>query len=198
MRKDFPMDIRGIEELSEEIWRYLKGEGKDLLLARHLGDKRKYAAGIIGTSLVAVGAEAFIPGSAAYITATQALAIASLHYLYKGEVLSKSSSLALLPTFAGQSIGTTVFLLVESFLPPTGVVDIAAAGVAIGITFAMLASINYLLSNGYAIDQKEILKSKFNEYQKSTPSDFGRTVVSTITQGGSIKDIVYRLLFPTS
>jgi len=198
MRKNFPMDIRGIEELNEEIWGYLKGEGKDLLLARHLGDKRKYAAGIIGTSLVTVGLEAFIPGSAAYITTTQALAITSLNYLYKGEVLSKISALSIIPTFAGQSIGPNVFLWVKSFLPPTGVADIAAAGVAIAITFAMLASVNYLLSNGYEIDQKEILKTKFNEYQKATPSDFTKKVVSTVKQGGSIDETVYGLLLPKS
>jgi small GTP-binding protein len=194
MRKDIPMDIRGIEELSEEIWRYLREEGKDLLLARHLGDKRKYAAGIIATALAAVAAEAFIPGSAAYITATQVLAITSLYYLYKGEILSKSSALALLPTFAGQSIGTTIFLWAKSVLPPTGIVDIAAAGIAIGITFSMLAAVNYLLSHGYDIDQREILKSKFNEYQSATPTDFAKKLVSIISQGGSIKDIVYRTL----
>jgi uncharacterized protein len=194
-RRDAPMDIRGIEELNQEIWGFLQQEGKDLLLARHLGDKRKFAAGIISASLVAVAAEAFIPGSAAYISATQALAITALYYLYTGKILPKASAFALLPTFAGESIGINVFLWVKSLLPPTGVIDIAAAGVAIGITFAMLAAVNYVFSSGFEIDQKEMFKEKFNQYQKSTVSDVKKRLVSTIKEGGSIKEIVYRILF---
>lgn len=194
-KKDIPMDIRGVEELHEEIWRYLKEEGKDLLLARHLGDKRKYAAGIIAAALLAVAGEAFIPGSAAYITATQAIAITSLHYLYTGRSLTKSSALALLPTFMGESIGVTTFLWVKSFLPPTGVVDIAAAGVAVGITFAMLAAVTYLLSSGFEIDQREKLKEKFKEIKDSTPNSFTEKIIDTLKNGGSIKDMIYRMLF---
>ena len=195
LKKDAPMDIRGVEELNEDIWGYLRKEGKDLLLARHLGDKRKYAASIIATALVAVAGEAFIPGSAAYITVTQALAITSLHYLYTGNVLAKGSALALLPTFMGESAGVTVFLWVKSFLPPTGVVDIAAAGVAVGITFAMLSAVTYLLSTGLEIDQKNVLKEKFKEYKDSTPTDFTKKVIDTVKDGGSIKDMIYKLLF---
>lgn len=195
MRKDAPMDIRGVENLNKDIWEFLRHEGKDLLLARHLGDKRKYAAGIIATALAAVAGEAFIPGSAAYITVTQVIAIESLHYLYTGKVLTKSSTLALLPTFMGESVGVTVFLWVKSFLPPTGAVDIAAAGVAVGITFAMLASITFLLSSGLEIEKNDILKQKFREYKDSTPSNFTTKIIDTIKEGGSIKDMIYKLLF---
>ncbi|WP_421145612.1 GTPase [Aeromonas dhakensis] len=195
LKKDAPMDIRGVEDLNENIWGYLRREGKDLLLTRHLGDKRKYAAAIISTALVAVAGEAFIPGSAAYITATQAIAITSLYYLYTGKVLAKGNALALLPTFMGESIGVTVFLWIKSFLPPTGVVDIAAAGVAVGITFAMLAAVTYLLSAGFEIDQRKALKEKFKEYKNSTPTDFTEKVIDAIKNGGSIKDMVYKLIF---
>jgi small GTP-binding protein len=195
LKKDAPMDIRGVEELNEDIWGYLRKEGKDLLLARHLGDKRKYAAGIIATALVAVAGEAFIPGSAAYITATQTIAITSLYYLYTGNVLSKGNVLALLPTFMGESVGVTVFLWVKSFLPPTGVVDVAAAGVAVGITFAMLASVTYLLSTGLEINQKNVLKEKFKEYKDSTVTDFTKKIIDAVKNGGSIKDMTYKLLF---
>lgn len=195
MRKDAPMDIRGVENLNEDIWGFLRHEGKDLLLARHLGDKRKYAAGIIATALAAVAGEAFIPGSAAYITATQVLAITSLNYLYTGKALTKSSTLALLPTFMGESVGVTVFLWVKSFLPPTGVVDIAAAGVAVGITFAMLGAVTFLLSSGLELEKRDILKEKFKDYKDATPSDFVKKVIETVKEGGSIKDMVYKLLF---
>jgi len=195
MKKDAPMDLRGIESLNEDIWGYLQKEGKDLLLARHLGDKRKYAAGIIAGALSAVAVEAFIPGSAVYITATQAVAITSLNYLYTGERLNKSSALTLLPTFAGESLGGSIFLWAKSFLPPTVVVDVAAAGIAMVITFAMLAAVTYILSSGFEIEQKEMLKEKFNEYQKSSAGDFKEKIIKTVKEGGSIKDIIYRFLF---
>lgn len=195
MRKDAPMDIRGIDELRDDIWSFLREEGKDLLLARHLGDKRKYAAAIIASALVAVAGEAFIPGSAAYITATQVVAITSLHYLYTSKILDKTSALALLPSFMGESIGITAFLWVKSFLPPTGIVDIAAAGVAVTITGAMLAAITYILSNGYELNQTELLKEKFGDYKRKASKDFVQELMSAIREGRSIKEIVLRAFF---
>lgn len=166
-RKDAPMDLRGIEELYEDIVGFLEKDGKRILLERHNKNKNSYAVKIICSALGAVAVEAFIPGSAAYITATQVVAITSLHYLYTGDVLSKSSALALLPTFAGQSLGTTAFLWAKSLLPPTGVVDAAAATVAVIITFAMLCAVKWVLENNYSLDQKEILKEAFNGFKKS-------------------------------
>lgn len=194
-KKDAPMDTRGVKELRDAIWGYLRKEGKDLLLARHSGDKRDYATSIIATALLAVAGEAFIPGSAAYITATQVIAITSLYYLYTGNILNKASALAILPAFMGESVGITIFLWAKSILPPTGVVDIVAAGVAVSITAAMLAAITYLLSNGYELKEKEILKEKFNEYKVSSSKNFSKSIISTIKEGGNIKDIVYRFLF---
>ena len=115
------LDLRGIDELLGAIESFLRTEGKELLLARHMGDKTPYAVGIIVAALVAVGAEALLPGAAAFITATQAVAITSLHYLYTGKALSKSSALGLLPTFMGRAIGYNLFLWVKSILPPTGI-----------------------------------------------------------------------------
>lgn len=141
MRESAPMDIRGVDELRDEIFNFLNTEGKALLFARHLRSKENYAIGIIVAAVIAVAGEAFIPGSAVYITATQVVAITSLNYLYKGEVLNKSSALALLPTFAGESLGMSAFLWAKSFLPPTLVLDAAAAGIAVVITFAMLGKV---------------------------------------------------------
>lgn len=166
MKKSAPMDIRGVDEVREEIFDFLKKEGKDILFARHLKNKEKYAIGIIGASIAAVAGEAFIPGSAAYITATQVAAITSLNYLYKGEALTKSSALALLPTFAGESLGTNAFLFAKSFLPPTLVLDIAAAGIAVVITFAMLAAVKWMFENEHSLDEKEFLKKAFASFKK--------------------------------
>jgi len=164
-RPDAPMDLRGINELKRDIFSFLDKDGKSLLLARHLKNKETYALRIIALALASVAVEAFIPGSAAYITSTQILAITSLNYLYTGEVLSKSNALSLLPTFAGESIGMTVFLWTKSVLPPTGIIDAAAAVVAVTITFAMLSAVKWVLLKGYNLDQKDMLGEAFKEFK---------------------------------
>lgn len=161
-----PLDIRGVYWLREDIENFLGSKGKDLLLARHMGEKKSYAIGIIATALVAVVVQAFIPGSAAYITATQAAAIVSLSYLYTGEILSSKAAFALLPAFASEAVTTTLFLWVKSFLPPTGILDVAAAVVAVSITLAILATVNSILASGAKLEQEELLKSKFRSYRK--------------------------------
>jgi small GTP-binding protein len=166
-RQSAPMDIRGIDEIREEIFGFLKTEGKDILLARHLKDKEAYAVAIIAGALAASAGAAFIPGSAAYITATQVAAIMGLYYLYTGKILSKSHALGLLPTFVGRSLGTNIFLWVKSILPPTGVLDVAAAGIALVITFAMLGAVKSLLENGYSLDETDILKSNYDLFKNS-------------------------------
>lgn len=164
-RKDAPMDIRGVDELREEIFAFLKKHKKDLLLSRHMKNKKSEAVRIIAGALVAVAAESFIPGSAAYITATQIITIVSLNYLYTGSVLSKSSALSLLPTFIGESIGTTAFLWAQSFLPPTGVINAVAAGIAVAITFAMLAAVKWVLERGYKLEGGDVLGDAFRKYK---------------------------------
>jgi len=179
MRQTAPMDIRGVEEVKKEIFDFLEKEGKSILLARHLKEKKKYAVGIIVTALLAVAGEAFIPGSAVYITATQAASIASLYYLYSGKILSKSSALGLISTFAGESVGMNLFLWAKSVLPPTGIVDAAAAVVAMLVTFAMLAAVKWVLENDYSLEETQKLKEAFDhfkvvgeELKKTSPSDF--------------------------
>ena len=179
LRKKAPMDIRGVDGVRDTILDFLKREKKDLLLARFLKSKDKYATSIIATAIVAVAGEAFIPGSAAYITATQVIAITSLNYLYTGHVLDKGSVLRLLPSFIGESLGTTAFLWAKSFLPPTLVLDVAAAGIAVVITFAMLAAVRWLLVNGDSLEDREKLKAAFKVFK----------VVGTELKGMSIRDL---------
>jgi len=159
------MDIRGVISLRSDIEDFLQKKGKDLLLMRHMAEKQSSAVKIIGTALAAVAGESFLPGSAVYITATQGIAIASLHYLYTGKVLSPQASLGVLPTLLAETAGSSLFLFVKSFLPPTGIIDAAAAGVAVTITLALLSTVNYILSSGASLEQKELLKSKFETYR---------------------------------
>jgi small GTP-binding protein len=190
-KKDIPLDLRGVDELRDDILNFLKKNKKDILFAKNLGDKKKYASGIIAAALTAVAVEAFVPGSAAYITATQVIAITSLHYVYTGEMLSKQSALTLLPRFAGQSLGSTIFLWAKSILPPTGIVDFAAAGIAVSITFAMLASVNYLLSNNLDILNKGTeLMDKFNQYKAIDISG----ILKALKENQSIRDIVSKMI----
>jgi small GTP-binding protein len=163
-REGIGMDLRGVDEIRKEIVNFLEKEGKALLFEKVLRNKENAAIKIIATAVICAAAEAWIPGSAAWITATQAVAITSLAYLYTGEYLSKSSVLGLLPTFAGESIGTTLFLWAKSFLPPTVVVDVVASGIAASITFAMLAAVNYVLQSGKSLQNVEIVKEAFVKY----------------------------------
>jgi len=189
------LDIRGVDKLREDIELFLDSEGKKLLLARHMGDKKNYAKGIIVGAVAAVGIQAIFPGKAFFITATQMAAITSLYYLYTGQVLSKGAVLALLPVFAGQAVATNVFLFFTSFIPPTGVIEIAAAITAISITSAMLAAVDFVLSSGIELTEKDttgILKAKFNEYRSRAGSILKQVGLTDITKLGSLnfKDII--------
>jgi GTP-binding protein EngB required for normal cell division len=164
-RKSAPMDIRGVDEMRDSILEFLRAEKKDILLARFLKNKDKYAISIIAGALVAVAGEAFIPGSAAYITATQVIAITSLNYLYTGHILDKGSVIRMLPSFIGESIGSNLFLWAKSFLPPTLVLDVAAAGIAVVVTFAMLAAVRWVLEHGHSLEDRDELKKAFNIFK---------------------------------
>ena len=193
MRQSAPMDIRGVDELRNHLLGFLKREKKDILLARHLKSKEGYATSIIVSALVLVAGEAFIPGRAAYITATQIVAITSLNYLYTGEVLSKGSVLQMLPGFAGESLGTTAFLWAKSFLPPTLVLDVAAAGIAVVITFAMLAAVKWLLEHGHTLSEKDELKRAFRFFNEAGV-DFRGLTISDLKDRKSFLALVERIL----
>jgi small GTP-binding protein len=165
-KKDAPMDIRGVDELRTAVIEELKKSKKALRLQRQMQQKDKYAISIILTAAVATAGEAFIPGSAAYITATQAAAIVSLNFLYTGEHLSKTAALAILPTFIGQSLGRSAFLLAKSLLPPTGIIDVAAALVASIMTLAMLIAVKWVLENNHSLGEKGLLAEKYKELSK--------------------------------
>ena len=160
------MNIRGVARLRSDIEKFLEKKGKDLLLARHMAKKQSYAVKIIAAALVAVAGAAIVPGSAVWIAGAQSVAIASLYYLYKGEILSTEAALAILPTFIAETAGTSLFLFVKSFLPPTGIIDAAAAAVAVAITLAMLAAINHLLASGSELAETELLQSTFKTYRR--------------------------------
>lgn len=193
-RTDAPYDVRGIDDLRSAVENFLQAEGKKILLDRHMGDKRPAAVGIIVAALLAVAGEAFIPGSAVYITATQAAAIASLNYLYTGKMLSGSSALALLPTFMGRAVGYNLFLFVKSFMPPTGFVDAAAAAVAVVVTFAMLATVNTLLAQGCELQERERLAEVFGQIRQRAEASIREASLADWRSPTFWKQLVERLM----
>lgn len=161
---DAELDIRGVDDLREDVVAFMEKEGKALILQRQLMKKSALAKKVILAALVAVAGAAFIPGSAVWISGTQAATIMSIHYIYTGEILSKQHAIAALPVFASQSIGTNLFLWAKSVLPPTGAVDAVAAAVAIGVTLAMLSAVNWIYENGYNLSNKTEMKEQFNNF----------------------------------
>jgi hypothetical protein len=123
--------------------------------------KRPYATAIIGGAALVTAGEGLLPGAAAFVVATQVGAITSLYYLYTGRWMGRSQALSLLPVFASEAAGGSAFLLVKSFLPPTGVADVVAAGVAATMTIAMLGAVTWALEHGYSLEQKSQLKQAF-------------------------------------
>jgi small GTP-binding protein len=194
---DMELDIRGVDELREAILTFLKKHGKDLLLAREMEKKSVIARRIIYGALAAVAVEAFIPGSALYITGTQAAAIMSIHYIYTGEGLTKQHAIAAIPLFASQSIGASAFLVAKSFLPPTGVLDIAAAVVAVTVTLAMLSTVNWMYENGYNFDNKTEIKEQFNKFKKLLEHIGAKDIITEIIKTrdmSAIKKIIEQLV----
>ncbi|NES67938.1 MAG: GTP-binding protein, partial [Okeania sp. SIO2D1] len=111
------MDIRGVYALRNDIEAFLQKEGKDLLLKRHMADKKPYANGIIASALASVAVQSLLPGAALYITVTQTAAIASLYYLYTGKIMSAEAAITMVPVFLAETPSPNIFLAIKSFLP---------------------------------------------------------------------------------
>jgi hypothetical protein len=161
-------------------------EGVDLLRAALLGEalshlgatvdrarqaKRPFAIAIIASATLVSTAEGVLPGAAAFIVATQVSAIASLYYLYRGKWMGRTQVLTLLPVFASEAAGGSLFLLAKSFLPPTGVGDVAAAIVAASISLAMLGAVASVLEQGYSLDEREKLREAFQRMSAKTKAE---------------------------
>lgn len=194
-RADRPMDVRGVDELRDEVERFIEAEGKALLLIRVMGEKRSYAVKLVAGAVAATAVEALLPGAAAFIAATQVAAIASLYYIYTGRVLSKANALALLPTFAAEAVGSTIFLFVKSFLPPTGIVDAAAAGVAATVTGAMLLTVNALLASGAELNEKAQIRAKYAVLHSSLKDSIASASVNDLKTLGFWQKLIRDLMY---
>ena len=125
--------------------------------------------------MIAVAGLAFLPGSAIPITAAQGTAIMTIHYIYTNEIISTKHVLAAIPLFASQSIGSSIFLFAKSFLPPTGIVDVAAAGVAV--------SVNWMYENGYNFDNKQEVKEQYKKFYQLLKDIGLKDIFNTVKSG---------------
>jgi uncharacterized protein (DUF697 family) len=161
---------RGVDELRAALFQTALS-GIDASVDRARRAKRPYATAIVSGAALATAAEAFFPGAAAFVIATQIGAITSLYYLYTGKWIGRAQAAGLVPAFAGEFAGGTAFLIAKSFLPPTGVADVIAASVAISMTIAMLGTITLALERGYSLDQKERLMLVFRRLRAKTRAE---------------------------
>jgi hypothetical protein len=102
-----------------------------------------------------------------------------------------------LPVFVGEAAGGSVFLLVKSFLPPTGAADVAAAFVASSITIAMLGAVAGALEHGSALDQKEELRLAFRRLRAKTRAERAEIVRNRRRwkERGFWRELVVRVVF---
>jgi hypothetical protein len=187
---------RGVDELRAALLQQaLAGVGVSIDRARLA--KRPYATSIVAGAALVSAAEGLLPGAAAFVLATQVGAITSLYYLYTGKWMGRTQVLSLLPVFASEAAGGSAFLIVKSFLPPTGVADVVAAGVASSMTIAMLGAVTWALEQGYELDQKQQLKLAFRRLQAKTKAE--RAVIARSKDRWKDKafwtDLVRRLIF---
>jgi hypothetical protein len=159
--------VRGVDELRAALLEAALSS-VDLPIDRVRRAKRPYALSVIAGAAMVTAAEGLLPGAAAFVVATQAGAISSLHYLYTGRWMGRSQALALMPAFIAQAAGGSIFLLVKSFLPPTGVADVLAAGVAASMTVSVLGTIAWALDQGYSLEEKKKLQVAFKKMQART------------------------------
>jgi len=192
-----PKTLKGIDEVRNDVLSFLEKNGKDLLLIKELKDKSRKATAIIATACVSAGGAAFAPGSALYIGAIQATAIASLNYLYTGELMSKSNAISVMGVFLAQNTGQGLFVIIKSFLPPTGIVDVAAAIIALSVTAAMLTTIAKLYSLGYSLDDKDKLIEIFKEIKEIVSGQLKNASKDDLIDKDFFMELIRKIIFDT-
>jgi hypothetical protein len=111
--------------------------------------------------------------------------------------MGRTQALTLLPVFASEAAGGSVFLLVKSLLPPTGIADVAAAIVSASMTIAMLGAVARLLEAGYALDEKEKLRAAFQRMRARTKAERANLARNRHRwkDKNFFRDVVHRLVF---
>lgn len=157
-RDDMPLDIRGVDELMGDIFTLASKKRKDILLARHVREKRKYAISAAASAVAAASIAAFAPGSTAIITGIQIAAISGINYIYTGKKLSFSQASSVAIAILCQNIGKSLFIFTASFIPFG---DAIGATIAALITAAALSAVIFMLEKGYSLDDSSKLAEAY-------------------------------------
>lgn len=195
-RQNLPLDIRGVDQLREDIEDFLASKGKEILLARVMGEKRPAAVKIIVRTLCLVAAAAFAPGpsSAVLITTLQAVAICELYYLYKGKVISAASVFATMAAFTMEAAGKNLFIWITAIFPPTGVFESVTAVVSVSLTLSTLLAVNSILAGGAELEEKQLIQSEFQRFKQRAKDSLDRLSPKNLTNRNVLKEIVDALI----
>lgn len=164
-----PQTIRGVQDVKDEIFKVCFSNGKIAFIAKEVSQKQPAAMGIIATACVASVGAVLVPGTALIIGAAQATAISSLFFLYRGSFPDKTEVARIISVFGkgtGLGLGAVTASIVMSFLPPTGVFDIAAIMIIVPYMSASLLLVNFLLSKGMEIKNSDALDHEFERVNK--------------------------------
>jgi hypothetical protein len=161
---------KGVEELRATLVTMALA-AIDVTVEQSRRAKRPYAIAIISAAALTAAVEGLMPAAAALVITTQVGAITSLTYLYTGRWMGRAQALSMLPMFASEAAGGSVFLLVKSFFPPTGIADVAAAVVSASLTIAILGAVAFTLERGSSLEQKEELREAFRKLRARTVAE---------------------------
>jgi hypothetical protein len=126
-----------------------------------------------------------VPGSIVFIMVSQATAISSLGYLYRGEFPSKTEVakiMKLFTTTSAQSIGSVAYGIFVSFLPPTGILDIPGIILIVSYIAATLLIVNFFFSKGLEIQKSASLEHEFKRINKSIQSSITKVDFRDVTK----------------
>jgi GTP-binding protein EngB required for normal cell division len=164
-----PKTIRGVQDVKDEIFKVCFSNGKIAFIANAVSQKQPAAMGIIATACAASVGAILVPGTALIIGATQATAISSLFFLYKGSFPDKTEVARIMSVFGkgtGLGLGAVTASFVMSFLPPTGVLELSSIMIIVPYMSASLLLVNFLLSKGMEIKNSDTLDHEFERVNK--------------------------------
>ena len=101
-----------------------------------------------------------------------------MYCLYTGEIISPKSAFALITTFTIEAGVKSLLVWVQSLLPPNGVTNLAAAAIAVSVTIGMLSAVKFILASGAKLQQEELLKAKFQYFQKKAENSVKNLALS--------------------
>lgn len=165
-----PKTIRGIKKLQEDIFFVCFKIGKVAFIAKQVAQKQVAAMGIIAAACAASVGSILLPGSIAFILATQTTAISSLGFLYRGNFPSKAEVAEILKIFTttnAQTVGALAYGIFVSFMPPTGVFDIGGIIIVVSYMATTLLIVNFFFSKGLEIKKTVGLNHEFERINKS-------------------------------